>query len=292
MVVSITDTYAPTKNTVAIDLPGRYPTTSSAGHKYIFIMYDLDSNYIKAVPMKSRETSEMLRCYQEGYNFFSKAGFKPVLVKANNELSNRLKDEILSQGLNYEMVSPGDHRQLPAERAIQDFKNHFISVRSGTDAAYPANCWHHLLEHIEVTLNLLCASRYNPKVNAYTIIRGLFDFNRTPLAPAGCKTIVHDRPDERASWNDHGSRGFYIGPALKHYRCYTNYMPVTKATRISNTVEFFLAPACDPTPSPAVKVGMILDDLLDAVSNPIPSITGLTFNDDVTAAIQIGRAHV
>ena len=62
-------------------------------------------------------------------------------------------------------------------------------------------------------------------------------------------------------------------------------MPVTKATRISNTVEFFPAPDCNPTPSPAVKIGMILDDLLDAVLNPIPSITGLTFNDDVTAAV-------
>ena len=62
-------------------------------------------------------------------------------------------------------------------------------------------------------------------------------------------------------------------------------MPVTKATRISNTVEVFLSPDCDPIPSPAVRVGMILDDLLDAVLNPIPSITGLTFNDDVTAAV-------
>ena len=41
-------------NTTSMDLPGRYPVTSAAGHKYIFIMYDLDSNYVKLVLIKSR----------------------------------------------------------------------------------------------------------------------------------------------------------------------------------------------------------------------------------------------
>ena len=96
-------------NTVAFDLPGRYPITSANSHKYVFIMYNLDSNYIKPILMKSRETSEMLRCYTEDFGFFKNAGFKPVLVKADNELSHRLIQEIQSHGLQYEIVSPGNH---------------------------------------------------------------------------------------------------------------------------------------------------------------------------------------
>ena len=42
-------------NTIAFDLPGRYPITSTAGDKYVFIMYDLDSNYIKPILMKSHD---------------------------------------------------------------------------------------------------------------------------------------------------------------------------------------------------------------------------------------------
>ena len=38
-------------NMIAMDLPGRYPITSANGHKYIFIMFDLDSDYIKGVAM-------------------------------------------------------------------------------------------------------------------------------------------------------------------------------------------------------------------------------------------------
>lgn len=34
---------------IAMDLPGRYPVTSSSGNKYIFLMYDFDSNYIKVL---------------------------------------------------------------------------------------------------------------------------------------------------------------------------------------------------------------------------------------------------
>lgn len=153
--VSIVDNIS---NTTSMDLPGQYPVTSSVGHKYIFIMYDLDSNFIKPVAMKLRETNEMLRCFEECYAHFKAAGFVAQLIKTNNEVSKRLIEAFRSKHLDYECVSPGDHRQNPAERAIQDFKNHFISVRAGTDESYPANARHHLLDHVEVTLNLHRAS--------------------------------------------------------------------------------------------------------------------------------------
>ena len=78
------------KNMIAFDLPGRYPITSADGYKYIFIMYDLDSENIKPIAMKSRETDEMIRCYEEGYTFFKQAGFIAELVRMDNELSKRL----------------------------------------------------------------------------------------------------------------------------------------------------------------------------------------------------------
>ena len=97
---------------------------------------------------------------------------------------------------------------MPAERAIQTFKNHFIAVRSGTDSAFPARAWNHILEHVVVTLNMLQPSKLNPKISAYMQLHGIFDFNKTPIAPAGCKIIIHDRTNERPAWADHGFRGF------------------------------------------------------------------------------------
>jgi hypothetical protein len=36
------------KNLIATDLPGRYPVTSRKGNKYMFVLYDYDSNLIIA----------------------------------------------------------------------------------------------------------------------------------------------------------------------------------------------------------------------------------------------------
>ena len=77
-------------NMIAMDLPGRFPITSADGHKYIFIMYDCDSDYIKGIAMKNRETSEMVRCYSEWYDFFKTAGFTARLLRLDNEVSRTL----------------------------------------------------------------------------------------------------------------------------------------------------------------------------------------------------------
>ena len=70
------------------------------------------------------------------------------------------------------------------------------------------------------------------------MIHGNFDYNQTPLGPPGCKIAIHDRAGERRTWAEHASRGWYIGPALDLYRNYRCYLPKTKSTRVSNTVEF------------------------------------------------------
>ena len=67
-------------------------------------------------------------------------------------------------------------------------------------------------------MNLVRPSRINPAISAYNQVHGIFDFNKTPIALPGCKVLIHDRPDVRGSWDDKGTEGFYIGPAMKHYR--------------------------------------------------------------------------
>ena len=117
---------------------------------------------------------------------------------------------------------------MPAERAIQTFKNHFIAVCSGTDLAFLARVWNHILEYVVVTLNMLRPSRLNPKISAYMQLYGIFDFNKTSIAPTGCKIIIHDRTNERPIWAKYGFRGFYVRPAFHHYRNCVCYMSETK----------------------------------------------------------------
>jgi hypothetical protein len=47
------------------DQTGRFPVTSSQGNKYLFVLYDYDSNAIRAEPIKSRQQDELLRAYKK-----------------------------------------------------------------------------------------------------------------------------------------------------------------------------------------------------------------------------------
>ena len=206
--------------------------------------------------------------------------------RLDNKVSKRLVQRIVDDKLEYQMAAPHDHRRNCAERAIQCYKNHFISILAGTDPDFPKDRWDLLLPQVELTLNLSRPSKLNPKVSAYTLINGTFDFNKTPLAPAGKKTIVHDVATERASWAQHGSRGFYIGPALNHFRCYKNFMVKTKAVRISNTVEFFPVTCQNPQLTEQEKINILLQDLIAILSNPTRNVPSIEYGDDLNNALR------
>ena len=92
-------------------------------------MIDWDSNYIKLIPMKSRKSQNLVTAFEIGYQWFQEQGFSSELLKLDNEISKDLIEAIKDNKLDYQLASPNDHRQNPAERAIQDVKAHFISIR-------------------------------------------------------------------------------------------------------------------------------------------------------------------
>jgi hypothetical protein len=108
-----------------------------------------------------------------------------------------------------------------------------------TDTQFPIHLWDRLIPHAVITLNLLLQSRINPKLSAHAQLHGLFDYSKTPLAPPGTKVIIHEKPDHRGSWSPHGLNGWYVGPAMEHYRAHQVYFSTTGHERISDTVEFF-----------------------------------------------------
>ena len=252
---------------LGMDMTGRYPITSKRGHKYILTLIDCDSNYIKLIPLKSRKSETMVRAYQEAYEWYKSHGFIPRLLKLDNEISNALIQAINNNNLEYQLASPNDHRQNPAERAIQDLKAHFISIRAIADPNFGSENWDLLLQHTEDTLNMLRPSKINPKLSAYTTMRGHYNFMKTPMAPAGCKVVIHDRPMERGSWADRGTIGYYIEQSPQHYRNFNCYMPLTNSIRTSNTVEFFPHNTILPKLEPIDNVAIILTQLQELLSD-------------------------
>ena len=126
---------------IATDQTGRFPITSMRGMKYIMCLYNYDANGILAEAIKSRESASLVEGYDAMYKRLIAAGIKPVIQRLDNEASEILIEAITTKGLKYQLASPHDHRLNPAERAIQTWKNHFISNLHGCDRQFPANQW-------------------------------------------------------------------------------------------------------------------------------------------------------
>jgi hypothetical protein len=176
---------------------GRFPVKSSKGKSYIMVLYNYDSNGILAKTMKSRKAPELVAAYNELHQQLLDGGIKPVLQRLDNEVSKVLIQAIKDKGINFQLASPNDHRLNPAERAIQTFKNHLIAILHGCDRKFPARLWCQIIPQVVMTLNMLRRLRINPRLSAHTQISGVFDYNRTPLAPIGTRTVVHERTTQQ-----------------------------------------------------------------------------------------------
>ena len=63
------------KGILGIDHTGRYPHTLQRGHKYIFVLYDYNSNYIIPIPTKSRKKVDYIEAFKLAYNELKESGF-------------------------------------------------------------------------------------------------------------------------------------------------------------------------------------------------------------------------
>ena len=203
------EVYATIKETnlIATDIPGKFPITSKRGYKYMFVLYHYDSNAIIVRPMKNRSDEEFLRVYKDIIEYLKQKGLHPKIQRLDNEASDAYKQLIKEYNINYQLTPAQIHRRNLAERAIKTFKAHFIAILSGCDPSFPKNEWDLLLEQAEYTLNMLRTSRINQKLSAYEQLEGVFNFNVTPIAPLGIKTIAYEMPTHRRSWDEREKEG-------------------------------------------------------------------------------------
>ncbi len=136
-------------------------------------------------------------------------------------------------------MEPHNHHVNAAERAIQTFKEHFVSALAMTDIEFPLQLWDQLVPQVEATLNLLCRSKIDPSKSAYEVLHGTYDRNCFLLAPPGCKAVVYESPAHQGSWGSQGTDVWYMGPSLDHYQCCHYFIPETQAYQILGSAELF-----------------------------------------------------
>ena len=103
---------------------------------------------------------------------------------------------------------------------------------------FPFCLWCQSIEQAEITLNLPRTSRIHRQLSAYQSVCGNFNFTCTPLSPQGIKVIAHFDVENRVSWAVDGKLGYYIGPVMRHYRCYRVYFTSAKKMSITYSIEY------------------------------------------------------
>jgi hypothetical protein len=189
-----------------------------------------------------------------------------------------LKDYLHQQDITFQLVPPYSHRRNSAERAIRLFKDHLIAGLCSTYKSFPMQLWDRILPQAVMTLNMLRTSRINPKLSAAT--------HRASMAPPGTRIIAHETPGRRRTWAPHGKYGWYIVPALEHYRCYTVYITKTRSNRIVETVDFFPHKFTLPFQSSHDLATQSAADLTHALLNPQPAGPFCQVGDEQAIALR------
>ena len=160
------------------------------------VVYDYDSSSILVTSLKNRTAGEITKAGTSIHDRLAKHGNAPKLYILDNEVSFEFKTALQKRQLAFQLVPSHVHCRNAAERVIHTFKNHFLAVLATADPEFPVSEWDRLLPQAELTLNLLCPCCVNPRLSSYAYLFGHFDSNKTPLAPAGTKVLVHEKPKQ------------------------------------------------------------------------------------------------
>ena len=144
-------------------LTGRCPHCSASGHKYLLIGYNYNANDILVGPIKNRQTKTIANGWEKINQQFATLGFQPHTYILDNEVSNTPKKALNKYTVNYQLVPPHSHLANKSEHAIKTLKDNFKGGLATLYSDFPIAHWDLLLTKPTMNLNILKASRLNPK---------------------------------------------------------------------------------------------------------------------------------
>jgi hypothetical protein len=267
------------------DLTGNFPFMSINGSVYFFVMYHYKTNAILVKAIQNLDDHSIYEAYKKVFETLEAKGYKPKMNVMDNQATKYIKQYFTKKECNLQVVEPHNHKVNAAEQAIQAFKDAFIAVLAMTDSEFPLQLWDKLASQMQNTLNLLRASRINPNILAYEALNGLYNWDRYPLTPPGCKAIIYEEPAVQGSWESQGTDAWYLGPSKDHYQCNLYYIPETRAYRISGSSELFPRHCQVSNLSNMAHLKALTEELETATSLTVKTHKGCTFIHKLKIAI-------
>ena len=195
---------------------------------YDLVMFSDTANYIHVESMDNRNAGTYEQAFNDGLKFFRDRDIPINILRLDNEQSSLVSAICVRNKIKLELVPPGNHRSNTAERAIDTWKSHKISMMATADEECDPKVFKHFNKQGELTINLLRQSGMSKFVSAWHQVNGKYNFNNTPIAPPGIKVEFYQSRSRREStWSPKSVKGFYVGPAMDHHRCYKIYSEST-----------------------------------------------------------------
>ena len=249
------------------DNTGSLPLTTTNGFNYILV--SVMEHYTHLILMKSRTQGAYTAAFTALYSFYKSKGKRPKYQCLDNEVSTSVNELFADPDIDVEVqfVPPSQHRANIAERAIRHAKNTIIAMVAAVDENLdPRVRFERVLPQAEIVINHLKACTRIPSITAWEgMHNSKYDFQAHPICIYGMRAIVYESPQDRGTWANHGVDGFYIGPEIRHYRCWEFYIPSTNRTRTSDTVQWLPQAFQLPGSSPIHRFEAAYDDLREAI---------------------------
>ena len=147
--------------------------------------------------MKGRTDEHMVAVFRDIYDYLRKSFLTPALHVMDKEFSMAIKNFIKKEKVDIQLVESHNHRVNAAGPTVKAAKCHTIAGLATVDIAYPLRLWCKFVPQIQDTLNMVRSSRRDSTIFADEDMEGLFDWNRTPIAPLGSKSVIYAEPGER-----------------------------------------------------------------------------------------------
>jgi hypothetical protein len=242
--------------------------------------------------MKSKSGLAYEAAFTDLIAFYKSKGKLPKFQCLDNEVSEIVTELFKDNDIKLQFVPPNMHRANVAERAIRHTKNTIIAMVSAVEPDLdPRVRFEKVITQAEIIINHLKPCSRIPSISAWEgMHNSKYDFQAHPISVYGMRAIVHIKPDNRESWGNHGVEGFYLSPAIDHYRCWNFYIPSTQRARTTDTVQWL--PTAFPLPgsSPLQHFVAIFDDLRVAIktltdSNIVNALEQQPATNEMTSAI-------
>ena len=92
-----------------------------------------------------------MEAFQEVFQQLKDKGHKSTFNVNDNQATKLIKAFLKKEQCDWQFVEPTNHRVNSAERAIQTFRNHFISSLCSTYIEWPFQLWNTMSEQTFIT---------------------------------------------------------------------------------------------------------------------------------------------